>query len=691
MEKGKVCRYGSRNSDVIPGRSAAEGKGIQHRSRDVVWIPFPALRAAGDDIGDAANAMASDIINAFPQATEADWRARVEAVLKGADFERKLVHRTHDGIAIQPLQPPRADATLVAGAGAGRPCAVGARVDHPDAEAAAAQAREDLEGGADMLTLAFPGGRSAHGYGLPCETLADLDAALDGVRLDLIRLRLDPAPAGRINALMVAALVERRKLSPGQVAVDFSLDSIGTLLSHGHVPWDWATMAARLPETAKALAARGFGGPFVTVDLRPYHEAGASEGQELAAALAQGLLYLRALEAHGLALEEAFRAISFVVPVDADQFMGMAKLRALRLCWAKIAAWCGAASRPAVIHAETSWRMLTKRDPHVNILRNTIAAFAAGAGGADSVTVLPFTQALGLPDAAARRLARNTSIVLQEESNLWRVADPAAGAGGVEALTEALAEKAWALFQGIEGEGGLLVSLALGKLQARIAATRAAREKAIATRKEPITGTSEFAHLGEIAPDVLTVEPVSTKPPKARAKAKFGPDSEAVIAGLLAGASRAATAAEASGELKAEPLPAQRLAEPFEALRDRAEAMATRPRVTLVTLGPLADHAARLQWTRTLFEAGGMEGSVLPSPLEAEGGRLLCLVGSDAAYAAEGAAAARALAATGRTVWLAGRPGELESALSGAGVARFVFAGCDVVETLAAALDVVAA
>ncbi len=248
-----------------------------------------------------------------------------------------------------------------------------------------------------MLTLSFQPGRAARGWGLACQTLAELDAALAGVRLDLIRLRLDPAPGGRINALMVAALVEARKLSPAQVAVTFGLDPVGSVLTRGQAPWDWASMAARLPETVKSLSARGFAGPFLSVDLRPYHEAGASEGQELAAALAHGVLYLRALEAHGIPLDDAFRALSFVVPVDADQFMGIAKLRALRLLWAKVAAWCGAAPAMATVHAETSWRMLTRRDPYVNILRNTVAAFTAGVGGADSLTVLPHTQPLGLP------------------------------------------------------------------------------------------------------------------------------------------------------------------------------------------------------------------------------------------------------------------------------------------------------
>jgi methylmalonyl-CoA mutase len=545
-----------------------------------------------------------------------------------------------------------------------------------------------------MLVLSFQGARAARGYGLSCATVAELDAALSGVRLDMIRIRIDPAPMDRLNALMVAALVERRRLNPAQVDIDFGLDPLASLATLGHAPWDWASMGDWLAETVTALTARGFKGPFLTVDLRPFHDAGGGEAQELAAALALGVHYLRALEARGAALEDAFRAVSFIAPVDADQFMGIVKLRALRKLWERVALWSEASPQPAVIHAETSWRMLTRRDPHVNILRNTIAAFAAGVGGSDSVTVLPFTQALGLPEAQARRLARNTSIVLMEEASLWRVADPAAGSGGVEALTDALCAKAWELFQEIEGEGGILVSLVLGKLQARIAAVASARMAAVATRREPLTGVSEFADLGEVAPDVSPVKPRKSKPLKARAKATSGSDTPAVIAAFLAGASRTDAAPPVTGELKAAPLPGRRMAEPFEALRDRADAALKRkkrrPAVTLATLGELAGHGARLQFMRNLFAAGGIACATVACPVQDESGALVCLVGSDAAYAANGARFARALKAKGREIWLAGRPGELEPALRKAGVQRFVFSGCDVVECLERAHEVLA-
>ena len=185
------------------------------------------------------------------------------------------------------------------------------------------------------------------------------------------------------------------------------------------------------------LSGAGFRGPFGVADGRIIHNAGGSEAQELAFALASAVAYLRALEAAGIAIETARDAIYFRLTADDDQFLTMAKFRAARKLWARIEASCGLAPKPVLLTAETAWRMMTRRDPYVNMLRNTIAVAAAGFGGADAITALPHTAPLGLPDAFARRVARNTQLVLLEESNLARVADPAAGSGAIEALTAA--------------------------------------------------------------------------------------------------------------------------------------------------------------------------------------------------------------------------------------------------------------
>ena len=190
----------------------------------------------------------------------------------------------------------------------------------------------------------------------------------------------------------------------------------------------------------------------------------------------------------------------------------MAKFRALRLLWARVEAACGLAPKPVFVAAETAWRMLTQRDPYVNMLRATMATFAAGLGGADAITVLPHTLALGLPDAFARRVARNTQLVLLDESNLAKVSDPAAGSGGIESLTQALCEAAWTLFQEIEKAGGVFAALEQNLIQHKVAATRAKREANIARRKEVLTGASAFPNLDEAQVAMLDVKPVELAP-----------------------------------------------------------------------------------------------------------------------------------------------------------------------------------
>ncbi len=645
-------------------------------------------------------------LDAFPSPDTAHWRAAVDKVLKGADFEKRLVGKSADGIRIEPLYPAATPARRPSRAEAGR-WHVTARVDHPDPAEAQRLALADLEGGADSLVLSFSGAAAARGYGLVADDVAALERALDGVMLELIRIRLDPAPDGRVNALMLAALFEKRGLSPRTAMVDFGLDPIGALASIGELAASWTEVGRRLGETIAALKARGFAGPFVTVDTRPYHEAGASEAQELGSAMASAIAYLRLLEANGLPLAEARDALSFTLVADTDEFLTVAKLRAARLLWQRVQQACGLAPRPMQLHVETAWRSLTRRDPHVNLLRGTIATFSAGIAGADSLTVLPFTAALGLSDAFARRLARNTQLVLLEEANLWRVADPAAGAGGFEALTAALCEQGWSKLQDLERETadglvGIVAALTNGHIAAGLARQRQARNEAIATRREPITGTSEFPNLAEASVGALDIAPVRRSPAKGTAGASER-TADALITRLAQGASRIEALIAPERGITAEPLPSIRSATPFEALRDKADAVARergeRPRVFLATLGTIADFTARAGFARNLFEAGGLatpghdgfagagvtDIPALVAAYKSSGARLACLCGSDAGYAAEGAAAAQALAAAGATVWLAGKPGELVTTLNNAGVTSFIQAGGDAVAALNAA------
>jgi methylmalonyl-CoA mutase len=605
----------------------------------------------------------------FPPATREDWLRRVEAVLKGGDFERKLVSRSHDGLRIEPLYEKAAPAPKPGRAAPGR-WRIAQRLDHPDPAAANELALADLDGGADALVFSHAGAPPARGFGVKVGGVDDLERALSGVMLDLIEVRIEAAPfEGGIAAEQWAALAQRRGLDPAKLRIDFGLDPIGEMARTGTAPAPFQELGARLAETAQKLRDARFSSPTIRVDTRPYHEAGAGEAQELAAALATGVTYLRALEAAGDSLDAARKALGFLLVADADELLTIAKFRALRRLWARVEEACGLAPEPIRLHAETAWRMTTRRDPWVNMLRGTIAAFSAGLGGADSVAVLPFTAAHGLADAFARRIARNTQLILLEESNLWRVADPAAGSGGFEALTDALCERAWALFQEIEREGGIAASLEAGALQARIAETRAARERAVATRREPITGTSEFPDIREAEVKVLFPSPLAGE----------GGLGEAEPEGFA-------------------PLPSTRLAEPFERLRDRSDALlaatGARPKIFLANLGPIAAFTARAMFARNFFEAGGVEAltnegfsdhAALAAAFEASGAETACLCSSDEIYGTQAAAAARALKAAGcARLFLAGRPGALEAELRDAGVDEFIFAGADILSSLRA-------
>ncbi len=261
-------------------------------------------------------------------------------------------------------------------------------------------------------------------------------------------------------------------------------------------------MAATIAE----LAQRGFKGPFAVADGRVVHNAGGSEAQELAFALAVAVAYLRALEAGGIALDDARRMIAFRLTADADQFLTVAKFRAIRLLWQRVEEACGLAPSPAFVAAETAWRTLTRDDPYVNILRATIATFAAGIGGADAIAIVPFTAARGLPDRFARRLARNTQLVLLEEAGIARVADPTAGTGWSEDLTDKLCRAAWALFQEIEAAGGVAAALERGLIQRKVADARAARERALAAKTEVLVGATEYHAIANVP--VVDVERV---------------------------------------------------------------------------------------------------------------------------------------------------------------------------------------
>jgi len=596
----------------------------------------------------------------FPPADEAAWKALVEEALKGAPFA-SLRSESYDGIAIEPLYARAQGAQRIAGRAAGTPWSIMQRIDLTDAKAANTQALADLNNGANALNLVFEGAVGDYGYALPA-TRAAISEALDNIYLDAgIAVELDFGPPSRQAAKLMAEHVRAKGLKPSALDLRFCFDPLGARATRGAFPAPWAEFAPVVTGLIGDLAAEGFKGPFAVADGRPVHAAGGSEAQELAFVLANALAYLRALEAHGFELDEARCLIFFRLAADQDQFFTIAKFRALRKLWTRVEQACGLSPRPAFICAETAWRMMTKRDPHGNIVRGTIAALAAAVGGADAVTVLPFSAALGAPDAFARRIARNTQTILIEEANLHRVTDPAAGSGAIEALTDALCQTAWWFFQRIEKAGGAAEALETGLIQRVVARVRAEREANVARRREPILGTSDFPDLAE--------------------------DKVAVFA-----APRSEEVAPAASAL-----PRTRLADPFERLRDRSDAYlaahGSRPKVFLACLGRAADFNARASFAKSLFEAGGIEaveanGDNLAKRFEDSGAALACLCSSDKVYAREAVEVARAHAAAGaKHIYLAGKPGADRAALEGAGISTFLHQGCDTLAILNAAYD----
>ncbi len=600
-------------------------------------------------------------------ADEAAWRALVEQGLKGAKWDR-LVGKTSDGIALEPLyrETDVATARDASGFPGAAPFVRGARQGawlirqayaHPDPEKTNAAILADLAGGVAAIELVIdPRGER----GVAISNGAALDLALADVILEAAPVSLD---AGAF-ALQTAELLETKLRGVAAVGTAFNLDPIGVLMRDGAIGADdvarAATFAARVRKELPAATA-------VRVDARPVHEAGGTEAQEIAAALCSGIAYLRALTDAGLAVGDATASVAFAIGVGPDVLIETAKLRALRLCWARVLEASGAApaARAARIHAFTGARMLTRHDAQTNILRITTAAFAAAIGGADVITTSNFTDALGGPSPFARRVARNTQHVLLEECRLGHVADPAGGSWFVEKLTRELADKAWALMQQIEAQGGIVAALQSGWLQGAIGEARTARQRAIATRRESITGVTDFPLLGAKAPEVDTSD-------------------------RRLPASKTASSA----------LPAIRWAEPFEALRDRAELAS--PRVFFATMATLAEFGPRSQFSRNLLAVGGIAAlgpeeaygtmEALIDAFRASGAKVALIASTDACYADHAENCAQRLKAAGADwVVLAGKPVENEAKWRAAGIDQFVFVGQDVVkelETLHAALGI---
>lgn len=617
--------------------------------------PTPPAGTSSDDL-----VLAGD----FDAPSYEQWAAEVAKVLNKGRPEDKLLSaeqaidrlrtKTVDGLVVEPIYT-KADAIGDLGTPAAAPFTRGTTVrngdmdawdvrtlhEDPDTAVTREAIKTDLERGATSVWLRVDPDAIA---------AADLANDLADVLLDLAKIDVSSRTDQVAAAEALLAIFEASAVDQGELSLNLGLDPIGAAALNGGAA-DLSDLAQWVNRLAGYRKSRAF-----VVDGTIYHNAGAGDVHEVAWLLATATEYVRALIDQGVSADDAFDAINFRVTATTDQVATIARLRALRLAWARVGEVFGVSpeKRGARQQAVTSWREITRDDPYVNILRGTIATFSAAVGGAEAITVLPFDTAWGLPNEASRRIARNTQVVLAEESNIGRVNDPAGGAWYIESLTRQIAEQAWAEFQRIEAAGGMagageLVSATLADLNAK-------RAKLLANRKLPITGVSEFPN--------PTEEPIT------------GRTERPVV--------------EYAG------LKWQRDSAPFEALRDATAG--TGAKVFLALLGTRRDFGGREGFASNYFHIAGLEtasvegGSTdeIVAAWQASGTPVVCLCSSAKVYAASGFEVAKALKDAGaQQVLLAGNIKELGDVDTAGVIDGNIAMGMDVVAGLSSVLDTV--
>lgn len=674
----------------------------------------------------------------FPPASYEQWRVLAEADLGGAPFEQKLITHTYEGIDLRPIYTRRDVAQLAEPSGyPGLPPFTrgtqphGAsqtgwdlrqEFAHPDVQQTNHEILEDLQGGVTSLLLRLD---SAARNGMDADDAAakelvgrdgvmihhvnDLDATLANVHLQMIGLTLEAGAAFLPASALVVALWNRRGIDLAEVCGAFNADPLAVLARDGQLPLPVQHSLEQLADLAVWTSQHAPHVTAVRVGTAPYHHAGATAVQDLALGMATGVTYLRAMTDRGLSIDAAARQIQFSISVGTHHFLAIAKLRAARRLWCRVVEACGGSTEAGRmrLHSRLSKRVLTYRDPHVNLLRNTFGVFAAGVAGADAITSIPFDAVVGLPDAQSRRIARNTLLVLQEESHLERVVDPAGGSWYLDWLTEQLATQAWAFFQQIERAGGMLVALESGWVAGQIESAFAPRAKNLARRKDGITGVSEFPNVAE-APVVRHPPDRSTLVRAAAERLRAGrrevwPTQATAVATAIAAASAGASIGHLARQLGfhqeptvVAPISPHPFAEPFEELRASSDEWATsqghHPRVFLANMGSPTHHTARATYAKNFFEAGGFEvisnngfrdATAAAQAFASSGAHIAVICSSDKLYPEAVPVLAPQLKSAGATtVVLAGNPGVNEADWRAAGVDRFIFVKCDVLATL---------
>lgn len=572
----------------------------------------------------------------FPAVPFEEWQAAASKALQGAPLTT-LETDLYEGFATRPLYT-RADgagdairsgqpgaAPFIRGAGLpeqpSNPWTIIQFLDHLDITEANRQLYEDMANGATAVWLQLGGNLPYGGAYLGARTLARMEEVFQGVALGDVAIYLSGGFDAVSGAALLAALWEKRGVSPDRVKGSTGFDPLSIIAASGFIPAERERALTDAIDAATWLRDKGYAiRPFMASG-RAWHQAGGSAREELAYTLATAVAYWRAMADAGWELSQAASAIQFTLTADVDLFVTIAKFRAMRALWARATEAAGIAPQAPSLIAEMSFRVITERDPHVNLLRATAATFGAGVGGADAVLVIPFNTRHGTPDEFSRRLARNTQLILQEEAHLGRVADAAGGSWYVETLTHQFAEAAWAEFRRVEAAGGLLPALEKGLIGNGLTEVAQRRSENLSRNRDKITGVSAFPNLGE--------QPILSRPEDLNINLT-ALDSEGTVpalplagtgerfAAMIAAASEGATmkGLERATDTLLErydfiPSIPVRAAEPFEDMRaasDRALArVRARPPIFLANLGLLAEYNAKASWAQNFFAAGGIE------------------------------------------------------------------------------------
>ncbi|OAT74655.1 methylmalonyl-CoA mutase family protein [Parageobacillus thermoglucosidasius] len=657
----------------------------------------------------------------FPIPSFMEWEQAVEKSLKGKPFE-KLYSTTYENIIIKPIYTRRDIESLAhveqypGFPGYVRGTRPNGYIQEPwkvSQEISATSPQEwneivkhDLAKGQTEIHIVLDR------LGFPVISLDDMEIMFSDISLDQYSLRVDAGAQSLSFFALFAAYLQKRQMPFAAVHGTIGMDPIGTLAETGHLSFSLASLYDVMADAVQWAKNNMPHVKTIIVRGEPYHNGGANAIQELAFAFSTAVEYINACLDRGLMIDDIASRIQFSFAIGSNFFMEIAKLRAARLVWSNIVQAFGGSERAQKIamHARTSYFTKTIYDPYVNMLRATAEAFAATVGGADSLHVSPFDEAIGPADEFSRRIARNTQLILLEEAHIANVIDPAGGSYYVEMLTAKVAEESWRLFQQIEGKGGIVKALQDEVVQAEVENVAKQRRDNVKKRKEKIVGTNFYANLAETP--IQKANESGEKPlsllridEENVVQLQEGFREKRWIATAVFMAARRATAREIEAALKGdgtslnvEPIPQWRLAEPFEQLRKAAEAYLEkygyRPTVHLINIGNIPNYKARADFITGFFEAGGVAVSksegyhtaeeAVSGALEANGTHYI-ICGSDESYTDMVPAIAKALKQTNSNVklYVAGKQApDVEQSFAQAGVDGFLHIGSNCYETI---------